>query len=92
MTEFSLDENTVLGLMPTSSASRLLGLDLQPALTPAAELYLIVDSPEEFHARAITAGAREVSPLSLRDWGHSVAYCLDPDGHVIAFAKVDQDF
>lgn len=28
-----------------------------------------------------------LSPLSLRDWGHEVAYCLDPDRHVLAFAK-----
>ena len=40
-------------------------------------------------ARAIEFGAREVSPLALRDWGHSVAYSLDPDGHVLAFASQD---
>ena len=91
MTEFKLNDNTILGLMPTASATRLLGFDVQPSTTPAAEIYLIVDSPDEFHARAMAAGAREISPLLLRDWGHSVSYCLDPDGHVVAFAKTDQD-
>ena len=29
-----------------------------------------------FHMRAIAHGARELSPSSLRDWGHRVAYSL----------------
>jgi uncharacterized glyoxalase superfamily protein PhnB len=45
-----------------------------------------VDAPETFHARAIQAGAIELSPLRLRDWGDLAAYSRDGDGHVIAFA------
>ena len=48
--------------------------------------YLVVENPAAFYSRAIAAGARELSPLALRDWGHTAAYCLDPDGHVLAFA------
>lgn len=89
MTEFAL-AGAVLGLMPETSASRLLGIDLEFASgrsTPRAEVYLVVDEPEQFHQRAIAAGAAEISPLTTRDWGHEAAYCLDPDGHVLAFAR-----
>jgi YD repeat-containing protein len=37
--------------------------------------------------RALDAGARELSPLLQRDWGHVAAYSLDLDGHVVVFAK-----
>jgi uncharacterized glyoxalase superfamily protein PhnB len=90
MTEFRLGE-AILGLMPETSASRLLGIELErfaPArITPRAELYLIVDDPAAFHERAIAAGATEISSLKSRDWGHEAAYSLDMDGHVVAFAR-----
>ncbi len=95
MTEFTLGD-AVLGLMPESGAKRLLGAALDfpaPDATstsrPArAELYLIVSEPAEFHRRALAAGARELSELLPRDWGHDAAYSADPDGHVLAFARV----
>lgn len=91
MTELQLTDGAVLGLMPSSGIKRLLG----PALPdpdeargrPRAELYLLVDDPASLHARALAAGAKELSPLTARDWGHEAAYCLDPDGHVLAFAR-----
>ncbi|PJB30817.1 MAG: glyoxalase, partial [Deltaproteobacteria bacterium CG_4_9_14_3_um_filter_65_9] len=43
--------------------------------------------PGASHRRALDNGARELSPLALRDWGHEAAYCLDLDGHVLAFAR-----
>jgi len=91
MTEFDLPGGAVLGLMPEAGARRLLGERLpDPAMAagaPRAELYLLVDDPAAHHARAVAAGARELSPLAARDWGHHAAYSLDPDGHVLAFAK-----
>ncbi len=90
MTEFELSEGVILGLMPESGIRALLGEclpDLSVARgTPRAELYLRVASPASYHERALSAGAVELSPLSLRNWGHFASYCLDPDGHVIAFA------
>lgn len=90
MTEFPLPGGGVLGLMPESGIVRLLGPTLpDPGLArgvPRAELYLVVDDPRSYHARALAAGARELSPLLPRDWGHTAAYSLDPDGHVLAFA------
>ena len=38
------------------------------------------------HARK-GAGAAELDGLVKRDWGDVAAYSLDPDGHVLAFAR-----
>lgn len=91
MTEFELGRDCVLGLMPETSAARLLNVEIvsvgNTRRLPRAELYLIVDAPSYYHRRALAAGAREISPLSERDWGHRAAYSFDPDGHVLAFAE-----
>lgn len=91
MTEFTLADHCVLGLMPEAGIKRLLG-DRLPDPTagnglPRAELYLMVTEPEAYHRRALAAGAIELSELKDRDWGHRAAYSLDPDGHVLAFAE-----
>lgn len=90
MTEFTVLPNCILGIMPEAGIKRLLG----PALPdpesasgiPRAELYVVVDRPKEYHERAVRLGAKELSPLAPRDWGHDAAYSMDSDGHVIAFA------
>ena len=91
MTEFALNDGTVLGLMPEAGIKRLLGDSIQdPAFghgIPRAELYLLVDEPQIYYQRALAAGVKSLSPLELRNWGDKVAYCEDPDGHVLAFAK-----
>ncbi len=91
MTEFTLLDDVTLGLMPIAGIRRLLGEALpDPAGArgvPRAELYLRVEDPEIAHTRAVAHGARELSPVSERDWGDLAGYVLDPDGHVIAFAR-----
>ncbi|MBI1938908.1 MAG: VOC family protein [Ignavibacteriales bacterium] len=91
MTEFDMAEKSVLGLMPEVGIKRLLGEKLpdpsQANGIPRAEIYLMVDKPQEYFERAIKNGASELSKLEKRNWGHHAAYCLDPDGHVLAFAK-----
>lgn len=88
MTEFVLGERTVLGLMPEAGAARLLGCDpTAGGRPPRAELYLVIDDPGAAHARALAAGATELSPLAARDWGDEAAYSSDLDGHVLAFAR-----
>ena len=95
MTEFRLNDGAVLGLMPTAGIRRLLGSRLpspdDAKGTPRAELYLLVEAPAVFHRRALAEGARELSALAARDWGHEAAYSLDPDGHVLAFARELRD-
>ncbi len=92
ITEFQLNEGSILAVMPVKSAAKLLGESVFPASSgvPKAELYLVVDGPERFHRRALSCGGSELSPMQLRDWGHRAAYSVDTDGHVLAFAeKVD---
>jgi catechol 2,3-dioxygenase-like lactoylglutathione lyase family enzyme len=89
MTELAIGDRVVLGLMPERGIARLLEGAVDPASAggvPRAELYLLVDDPAAYHARALAAGARELSPLLPRDWGEAAAYSQDPDGHVLAFA------
>lgn len=94
MTEFELPGGGVLGLMPAAGIRRLLGDALpnpeQAQGVPRAELYILVSDPAAYHSRALAAGAKELSPLLTRDWGHVAAYSLDPDGHVLAIASAGE--
>lgn len=90
MTEFDLPGGACLGLMPDSGIRRLLG-DALPAAPaagsgPRAEIYLLVPDPEARLRIAIDAGATPVAPVTDRTWGDRAGYCLDPDGHLLAFA------
>lgn len=90
MTEFALGPQVVLGLMPEAGIRSLLGPALpDPAAArgiPRAEVYLVTDDAAACHARALAAGATELSALARRSWGDDAAYSLDPDGHVLALA------
>lgn len=92
MTEFQIGDTCILGLMPESSLSKLFPEDIpHPSKergAPRAELYLQVEDPWAFHRRALMAGARELSPVQPRNWGHLAGYSMDPDGYILAFAKV----
>jgi catechol 2,3-dioxygenase-like lactoylglutathione lyase family enzyme len=91
MSKFDLPGGGVLGLMPEQGIRNLLGSVLpdpsRASGIPRAELYLLVADPAAFHARALAAGATELSGLAQRNWGHAAAYSLDPDAHVLAFAS-----
>lgn len=95
MTEFEISIGAILGLMPRDSAARLFADTIEivdgSAFGKSAELYLLVDDAADYLRRAIENGASEVSPMSPRSWGHLAGYCLDPDGHVIAFAQISGD-
>jgi uncharacterized glyoxalase superfamily protein PhnB len=91
MTEFILSPGLKLGLMPEDGIARILG-DKTPHPSsghgiPRCELYLLNEKHTEMFQSALDSGAIEVSPVLERDWGHSVGYVSDPDGHIIAFAK-----
>ena len=91
MTEFDLPGGAVLGCMPASGITRLLGPALpdpaSAAGVPRCELYLLCADAQAIFERALAAGAVELSAVSARDWGDRVGYCLDPDGHVVALAE-----
>lgn len=90
MTEFSLGQGIVLGLMPEAGAAKIVSPVLpHPSMAsgaPRGELYLYCDAPEEAAHRALQIGGRLVSAFSPRDWGDHAVYVADPDGHVVAFA------
>lgn len=85
MTEFDLGGLT-LGLMPSADIVELL-----PGVTVGSgqrcELYLRRPDAAAILARALTAGATLLSPLTERPWGEVVGYALDPDGYVLAVAQ-----
>ena len=91
MTEFLLTDNFKLGLMPEDGIEKILTPHTShPKLgngIPRCEFYLFVDDPEEMLRLAVSAGAKEISKSKIRDWGDMAAYCADPDGHIITFAK-----
>ena len=80
-----------LGLMPEKSIAKILGDKTpDPASTngaPRAELYLTVDDVDLYYRRAVAAGAKPVSGPEARGWGDIAAYAADPDSHIIAFAR-----
>ena len=90
MTEFALPSGGVLGLMPETGIVDLLSLKLDnPARANGitrAELYLLHPSASAYHARSLLAGAKELSPMLPRAWGHHAAYSQDKDGYILAFA------
>jgi hypothetical protein len=69
MTEFTLGNQVVLGPTPEAVIGTLLG----PALPdpgaargiPRAEVYFVVENPVGCHAKALAAGATELSQLAL---------------------------
>ena len=89
MTEFTLRTGCVLGLMPEKGIERLLGdkISVGSKDHSRAELYLTVEDPAAALARAIKSGARLLSSLEPRNWGDDAGYVMDPDGHILVFAR-----
>lgn len=89
MTEFQLN-GCKLGLMPESGIAKILCPKMrhpeQGTGIPRCELYLRVSEVEDYYQRGIELGATEISGVEARDWGDTVAYLSDADGHIIAFA------
>lgn len=94
MTEFNLAENCRLGLMPNKGIAKILE-DKTPHPDegngiPRCELYLIVEDVQAAFENAMNSGAKLISPVIYRDWGDTVCYFADMDGHIIAFAERNQ--
>ncbi len=91
MTEFLLQENCKLGLMPNTGISKIICPTLpEPQLgigIPRCEIYIFAADLELVFNRAIEVGAKLISPIEMRNWGDKVCYFADPDGHIIAFAE-----
>lgn len=91
MTEFTLNDFVKIGLMPNEGIAKIITPKLPHPTSgigiPRCELYLQVDNIETIFEEAKQAGAIEISPITLRDWGDYVGYLADFDGHVIALAS-----
>ena len=90
MTEFILSSNCKLGLMPNAGIAKIITPSLPHPENgngiPRCELYLYVSDLQLEFDNALKAGAKEISPIEVRNWGDRVCYFSDLDGHVIAFA------
>jgi len=90
MTEFTLNDFVKIGLMPNDGIAKIITPKLPHPTSgigiPRCELYLQVDNIESIFEEAKQAGATEISPITLRDWGDYVGYISDFDGHIIALA------
>lgn len=49
------------------------------------ELAFYTDDVQAAYDRALTAGARALTPPRTMDWGQTVAYVEDPAGTIIGF-------
>jgi catechol 2,3-dioxygenase-like lactoylglutathione lyase family enzyme len=91
MTEFQLTPELKLGLMPENGITKILGNKTPHSSTgngiPRCELYVYVEDVKQTYNNSLIQGAKEISPSQSRDWGDTVAYVSDIDGHIIAFAK-----
>jgi uncharacterized glyoxalase superfamily protein PhnB len=91
MTEFEINEHSKLGIMPENGIAKILGENIVHPSNgngiPRCEIYLYVNSPEEYYERAICCGAKPICETLARDWGDKVAYCSDFDGNILAFAQ-----
>jgi len=92
MVEFRLPDNSTFGIMPNTSLEKLFGSDFKiekhRKSLPKTELYFLVDDAISFHNKAIQLGSTEIRAFSEMDWGHKVAYSLNHDGHILAFAEI----
>jgi PhnB protein len=91
MTEFTIFNNTKIGLMPEDGIASILGERVPHPNTgngiPRCEIYLQVNNPQQYLDIATKSGAILVSKLQPRDWGETVGYVSDLDGHILAFAE-----
>lgn len=91
MTEFTLSDHAILGIMPEDDIYRVLeGKISHPSEAdkkPRCEIYIFVDDPDKYLDRLVEAGGTYISEGQIRSWGDYVSYGSDLDGHILAFAK-----
>jgi len=91
MTEFELNEGTKLGIMPAAGIVRILEGEISEPICSQdhvkCELYLSKENADQLYENSMKAGGISLGGFKLRNWGEEVAYCLDLDGNLIAFAR-----
>ena len=54
---------------------------------PTFEVCFVTDDVQGVFDRAVTEGARPVTPPQTKPWGQDVAYVRDPDGNLVEIAS-----
>lgn len=91
MTEFQIGADCKLGLMPENGIAKLIHPQMphpqDGSGIPRCELYLKVEQVNPYFERAIAAGAKLIQAATPMNWGDTVAYMADLDGHIVAIAE-----
>ncbi|NOX65149.1 MAG: glyoxalase [Chlorobi bacterium] len=91
MCELELPNGAVLGIMPNTSLEKLFGAEYRvnekKKASPKFEFYFQVDNAEALYQKALQLGALSLRKFTKMDWGDRVAYCVNHDGHILAFAE-----
>lgn len=88
--EFALPNNQLLGLYKREGFGLNVGqlpIEVPEDQLASVEVYFSVDDLPTAMTRLEVAGARTLSPLTVRDWGDEAAYFADPDGNVLVVAR-----
>ena len=88
--ELELPDNDWLGLYREDGFAESAGApveELKRGRYSGAELYVQVADVGEATKALSEAGAKALSPLAKRGWGHEAAYFADPDGNIVAVAR-----
>lgn len=91
MVEFTLATGFKLGLMPETGIAKILcPIMPNPASgngIPRSELYIKHENHLHYYNNTIKNKAIVISEPAPRDWGDTVSYIADLDGHIIALAS-----
>jgi lactoylglutathione lyase len=79
-------ENTKFALMDSAALPDLIGRERMPA-AGASEVCFVVDDVDAEATRLNETGVEILSGPTDRVWGHRTLHFLDPDGHIVEFAK-----
>lgn len=90
MTEFELSENVKLGLMPESGIVKILGNKITNRAASdisRCELYIKTADLQNKYRYLLQKQIEILKTPADMNWGDTVFYLRDPDGHIIAFAQ-----
>jgi predicted enzyme related to lactoylglutathione lyase len=88
--ELELPDQDWLGLYKEDGYAETAGApvdELKRGRYGGAELYVQVEDVKAAIDSLRNAGAKALSPLARRGWGHEAAYFADPDGNIVAVAR-----
>ncbi|WP_214846790.1 VOC family protein [Exiguobacterium sp. s193] len=81
--EFETD-STILAFNTKADVRTLIPYDIPEVTGPQSlEIGFVTDDVNGVYERIVTAGHTSVLPPTVKPWGQTVAYVLDPDGHLV---------